>query len=511
MLKILNTAQIREADQYTILNEPITPLALMERAAGKCSEWLKHNLPGGNPAFPAVDKAIYIVCGQGNNGGDGLVIGRHLARNGFAVNILILASPAMKSSPEFEANLTRIKKQALATITQITGIESLPDIREGSTVIDAIFGSGLSKPAGGLIGEVISRLNHLPVQRIAIDLPSGLYSEKPNDDETAVIFRADTTLSFLPPKMNLLAAENEPFCGKVHLFDIGLHVDYLNSAPSHHWFLTLDDVRQMIKVRSRFGHKGTYGHALVVAGSHHKAGAALLTARACLQSGAGLVTAHIPASAVSAINSFCPEIMVSCTDNHKTELPPLDGFSAAGAGPGLGISAESAIMVKNLINSSISNLVLDADALNILSENPTWLAFLKPDTILTPHPKEFERLAGVCRNTLEAIEKQRNLSTKHGIIIIRKGAHSTITTPDGNTYWNDTGNPGMATAGSGDVLTGIITGLLSQHYSPVEAALAGTWLHGMAGDLAVKSSSEEWITASDIINHLGQAFLLSSI
>lgn len=502
MLKILNTEQIREADQYTIQNEPITPSALMERAAGKCSGWLQHNLPAGS--------AVFIVCGRGNNGGDGLVIGRHLARNGYDVNMLILALPDMRSSDEFEVNLTRIKKQGIATINEITGIESLPHIKQGSTVIDAIFGSGLTKPVEGTIRNMIALLNTLPVHRIAIDLPSGLYADAPPDDGST-IFRADATLSFLPPKMNLLVAENEPYYGEIHLFDIGLHPDYLYSATSRHGLLTLDDVKPLLKVRSRFGHKGTYGHALIVAGTLHKAGAALLTARACLRSGAGLVTAHLPAGAVSAINSFCPEIMISSRSEAETDLPELSVFTAIGAGPGLGVSAESSAIIKKLISSDTNRLVLDADALNILSENPTWLAFLKPETILTPHPKEFERLVGSCRNTHEAIEKQRNLSMKHGIIIIRKGAHSTITTPDGYTFWNNTGNPGMATAGSGDVLTGIITGLLSQNYPPAEAAIAATWLHGMAGDLAVQSASEEWITASDIVDQLGQAFLLSRL
>ncbi|HBZ67812.1 MAG TPA: bifunctional ADP-dependent NAD(P)H-hydrate dehydratase/NAD(P)H-hydrate epimerase [Bacteroidales bacterium] len=505
MLKILTAAQIREADLYTIRHEPITSDRLMERAAGNCSGWLRDFLPSC--------LKVYIVCGSGNNGGDGLVIARHLARDGFKVRVLIVENAGAGRSPDFVLNYDRLADQNLAKIVVVNSLDNFPVIELNSVVLDAIFGSGLSRPPEGVVAEVIQYLNGLDIMRISIDIPSGLFADKPVEQARGSIFKAHHTLSFLPVKMGLLMPENELWCGRVHYFDIGMHPEYINSLDSRNFLLTHEDIIRRIPLRDRSGHKGTYGHALIIAGSTAKAGAALLTARACLKAGAGLVTAHLPAGVVSATNSYCPEIMISISKsaNCISDIPLLDKFHTIGVGPGLGVTPETTSMLKNLLANYQGRIVLDADALNIIAENPTMLAFLRPGTILTPHPGEFDRLAGKSGNSFDAIEKQRQMSVKYQLVIIRKGAHSTITMPDGTTCWNNTGNPGMATAGSGDVLTGILTGLLAQGYLPADAALVGTWLHGMAGDIASEHTAEEWVSAGTIIDYLGKALSLSRI
>lgn len=504
MIKILSAAQTREADAYTIQNEPVSSAGLMERAAGYCSGWLRQELPA--------NRAVFIFCGPGNNGGDGLVIARHLARDGFETKVWLVSNEGMRPSDDHQLNLSRLEAQKSVPVRSIGTTEDFPDIPSGSIVIDALFGSGLSRPPQGLMAEVIEMMNRSEAIRIAIDLPSGLYADAPSGYGSRYIVYAHHTLSFLPPKLSLLVPEHEIYTGHVHYFDIGIHPGYLEKATTSHYLLSQPDISARLKRRSRFGHKGTYGHALIIAGSEDKAGAALLSAKACLSSGAGLVTAHLPAASVPSLNSYCPEIMVSPREpEHQSELPPIEKFSAVGAGPGIGTSDEAALLLKNLIHWYSGPLVLDADALNILSENPTWLAFLRPGTILTPHPGEFERLAGKSADSFEALSKQKNLSVKYQLIIIRKGAHTSITTPDGATFLNNTGNPGMATAGSGDVLTGMLTGLLAQGYAPVDAAITGTWLHGMAGDLALDSHSPETLTAGALIENLHKAFSISAV
>ncbi len=505
MIKILTSTQIREADSYTIKQEPITSDQLMERAAMKCSDWLRYVLPP--------DHKVNVVCGPGNNGGDGLVIARHLARDGYKVRAIVVENDKMKHTPDFIINLNRLADQNLAKIITVNSFDNFPTIDQPGVVLDAIFGNGLSKQPEGIFAEVIRYLNGQDVLRVSIDIPSGLQADGLIDMDCNSIFRAHHTLSFLPVKMSLLFPENEQWSGKVHYFDIGLHPRYIENAETKNFLLTHIDIKSRIPYRIRSGHKGTYGHALIIAGSDDKAGAALLSSKACLKIGAGLVTAYLPAGSVSAINSYCPEIMVRIRrpGENITDLPLIDKFEAVGVGPGLGVTSENTKMLKNLLAFFLGRIVLDADALNIISENPTMLAFLRPGTILTPHPGEFDRLTGVSNNTFDAIEKQRELSVRYKIIIIRKGFHSSITLPDGSTIWNNTGNPGMATAGSGDVLTGILTGLLAQGYDPVDAALVGTWLHGMAGDLASSIKAEEWISASSLIDYIGDAYSLSRV
>ncbi len=499
-MKILPVEKIREADAYTIKNEPVSSVDLMERAAGKIFKWMKKRIKK--------DRNIYVFSGPGNNGGDGLVVARKLSKSNYNVKVYIVKF-SDKTSDDFKINLERLKKETQVTVEEISNENNIfPDINAGDIILDAIFGSGLTRAVKGIAGEVIDKINASSAVKIAVDTPSGLFADKPSLIDGNHIVHADYTLSFQFPKLAFFMPENDRFTGDWHILDIGLHPDYINSVQTENFFTLKEDVKPILKKRPKFSHKGTYGHALLIAGSYGKMGAAVLAAHGCLRSGAGLLHVHLPKSGYTIMQTALPEAMISLDryENYFSQIPDLSQYNAIGIGPGLGKEHQSQMALKILIQEFKNPVVFDADALNILSENPTWLQFLPPGSILTPHPKEFERLAGKWGNGFERLEMQRNFSKKYNVYVVLKGAYTSVCTPDGKCYFNSTGNPGMATAGSGDVLTGIITGLLAQRYSPGQAAVLGVFLHGLAGDFAADKKGFEAMIAGDMVNNLGKAF-----
>ena len=498
-MKILPVDKIRKADAYTIEHEPISSIDLMERAATQLFSWLSKRVDNSH--------AIKIFAGSGNNGGDGLALGRMLAKADYKVEIFIVRY-TNKTSDDFNTNFGRASKTEGCSIFDIKSIDDFPEINEEEIVVDAIFGSGLTRPVEGLPGEVIKEINKSTAVKVAIDTPSGIFSDSSSVHNKGFIIRADYTLSFQFPKLAFMMPENDPYVGEWHVLDIGLHPDYIYDTRTNNFFSVKEDVVPFVKKRRKFSHKGTFGHALLIAGSYGKIGAAVLAAEACLRSGVGLLHAHIPKVGYQIMQTALPEAMISLDryENYFSEVPDLSFFNSVGIGPGLGMEHQSQMALKLLIQEFHAPMVFDADALNILSENPTWLAFLPAGSILTPHPKEFERLAGKWDDDFKRLEMQRDFAKRHNIYIVLKGANTSICTPDGKCYFNSTGNPGMATAGSGDVLTGIITGLLAQGYSSGQAAVLGVYLHGLAGDLAAKKLGQEAVIAGDIVRTLGKAW-----
>jgi NAD(P)H-hydrate epimerase len=499
-MKILPVTLIREADVYTITHEPVVSLDLMERAAGKCFSWLIQHY-GKNKKFK-------IFCGIGNNGGDGLVIARMLAGKNIYVETYIVRY-STKSSEDFNINLERLKKIKKSIINEINDTINLPEIDKDDIVVDAIFGSGLSKPVNeGIASDAIKHISKSRAQIVSIDMPSGLFGED-NSYNNGNIICATHTLSFQFPKLAFLFSDNEKYVGNWHILPIGLHPDYINNAKVNNFLIEKDDCHQLIKPRKTFSHKGTYGHALLVCGSYGKMGAAVLSARACIKSGAGLVSAHIPKCGYEIMQSAAPEIMCSTDTSEQviSDIIDLKTYNAVGAGPGIGTDKKTQHALKILIQNCNCPIVFDADAINILAENKTWLSFVPQGSIFTPHPKEFERLVGKTNNENERQKLQIDFSKKYGVYLVLKGAYTCISTPAGDCYFNSTGNPGMATGGSGDVLTGIITGLLAQGYTSFESCLIGVFVHGLAGDFATKRFGYEATTASEIIHFLGKAFL----
>ncbi len=498
-MKILSVEKIREADAYTIANEPIADIDLMERAAGQLFGWIAKRMDSKHRFF--------VFAGLGNNGGDGMALSRLLTEAGYEVNVYVVRYSA-KTSDSFQKNYDRFEAIAKKMLYNLKENDPFPEISARDIVVDALFGSGLTRPVKGFPGEIIRQMNASPATKIAIDIPSGLFADTSSKGADGEIVRADYTLSFQFPKLTFLLPENDVFTGSWHVLDIGLHPDFIKSVPVKNFYSTRQDVAAILKPRKKFSHKGTYGHALLIAGSYGKMGAAILAAHAALRSGVGLLHVHIPKVGYSIMQTALPEAMLSIDryENYFSDIPELSMYNAIGIGPGLGTQHQSQMALKLLIQQYPRPMVLDADALNILAENKTWLAFLPAYSILTPHPKEFERLAGKWKDDFERLKKQRKFAEKFQLVVVLKGAYTSICTPRGDCYFNSTGNPGMATAGSGDVLTGILTSLLAQGYASMEAAIFGVYLHGLAGDIAAGKLSEEAMIAGDISANLGKAF-----
>lgn len=498
-MKIPTISTARSADAYTIENEPISSVDLMERAATQIYFWLMRNLK-------SKEVSIKIFCGMGNNGGDGLVLARLLATQDIYAQVFVL-HVSDNFSHDCEVNYERLKAIPEVPMYGIFSKDDFPKINDNDIIIDALFGSGLNRPLEGVAAELVQHLNDNHAIRIAIDIASGLNGDSLGNPSNPII-HADYTLSMQFPKMAFLYPENEPFVGKWEVMDIKIHPDFIENLETSNFYTTSDVIKPLLHKRAKHSHKGTYGHALLIAGSTGKTGAAMLASESCLRSGVGLLTTHLPKSAMLPLQVYLPEAMISPdkSDNCFSELPDLQPYNAIGVGPGLGKAPETATALKLIIQNAKVPMVLDADALNIISENKTWLSFLPERTIITPHPKEFERLFGKTDNSAQRIELQREMSVKHNIIIVLKGANTSITFPNGSCFFNSTGNPGMATAGSGDVLTGIILSLLAQRYTPEEAAIIGVFMHGKAGDFAASELGMESMIASDISKHIGKVF-----
>jgi NAD(P)H-hydrate epimerase len=493
MQPIVSGEQMRKWDSATIQIENISTFDLMDKATDALFKWVKNSVNIYN-------QHILLVCGSGNNGGDGYSLALKLANAGFRVKVWVVAPP---KSSDCITNAGMV--ELTNTIERIVYPDS-PVVQENTVVIDAMLGSGLKGALNEPYATAIHTLNGFPGIKIAIDLPSGMSSD---DLVDGIVFKADYTLTFQALKPTFIMAETFSHLGEVITLDIGLEQHFREKESFDLQLVEIQDVSKKIINPNKFTHKGNQGHGLLIVGGVGKMGAAILSSEACLRSGCGKLTAHVPETGYSIMQTALPEAMVS-VDPHKycwSESPQIESFDALGIGCGVGLNKLSQNAFRDLLQKIKIPLVLDADALNILSSNPDMWENIPPLTILTPHPGEFFRLIGHKVNGLEAIDSMRTLCQKYQIIIILKGAYTRICYPDGKVLINNTGNPGMATAGSGDVLTGILVGLLAQGYSPQNAAMVGCYIHGLAGDLALKKiGSPESIIAGDITNQLGHAF-----
>ncbi|MEQ8580150.1 MAG: NAD(P)H-hydrate dehydratase [Marinoscillum sp.] len=493
MIPILSAQQIRDADQYTIDHEPITSINLMERASRAFVRKFSTLVPGGG--------RVMVFCGTGNNGGDGLVIARVLIQQAHDVSVFFVGH-LDKATEDFKVNFERLS--VLSEISQIASEDQIPNIPENAVVIDGLFGSGLSRPVKGLYASVIERINQSGAAVYAIDISSGLYPDQPLTD--GAVIQAACTISFQTPKLIFFLPEMRKYVGTWHVVDIGLDDAFIQGSDTNVFFTQPNDV--VLPLRSTFDHKGSAGRLLLIAGSKGKMGAATLSARAALRSGCGLLYVHTPCCGLNILQVNVPEAMV-IEDEHTeviTEVVPADNVDVLAMGPGIGTNSLTQKALADLILHAKEPMVLDADALNILAQNPELLSALPPESILTPHPGEFARLVGAWRSDFEKLEKLRWLATTYQLNVVLKGAYSAVCNSRGSIYFNPTGNPGMATAGSGDVLTGIVAALLAQGLAPFEALRSGVYLHGQAGDEAAIKVGEVSLMASDLIEHLPAAF-----
>lgn len=497
-MKILTADQIYKADKFTIEKQQITSAELMERAATKLFEWMHSRLQGA-------EVNIQLFCGIGNNGGDGMVLARLLHENGYTVQVHVV-NYSEKRSKDFLLNLERLK-DCKVWPDFLNADSILPDIAPNDIVVDTIFGIGLNRAPDKWVGNLIQHLNTSSAFVLSVDIPSGLPLDRAPWNPDAVV-EANYVLSFQVPKLVFFLPQTGIFVNQWEILDIGLDTSFLDETNIGFELIGKPEVLPMYRPRLKFSHKGTYGHSLIIGGSYGKIGAVQLASNACLTVGSGLVTAFVPECGYHSLQTSVPEIMVLTDeeDNHisKIEIPFIP--TTVGIGMGLGTKDETVEAFGAFLKTINLPIVLDADALNILAKQPKLLKEVPKKSVLTPHPKELERLLGNWNDDFDKLEKTKEFSTKNDLVMVIKGAH-TITVYGDKGYVNTSGNPGMATAGSGDVLTGIITGLMAQRYNPLDAAIFGVYLHGLAGDIESSKTGFEALNASGIIKNLGKAYL----
>lgn len=490
MTFVLPAADIKTWDRYTIEHGNISSYDLMERAAKACSRELMRRWNNHTP--------FVILCGRGNNGGDGLAIARHLLEQAYSVIVY-----TESSGPRSEDNAKNLRELEYLYSSCLQDLSSAVPWPKPCVVVDALFGTGLQRPLEGLLAEVVQRINRSNQYVVSIDLPSGMHADK--DLGEGPVVQATLTLSVQCYKPAFMLPETGATAGEIMILDIGLDPSFPSTLSMPDRVIDLALVRELYRPRKPFTHKGTFGHALLFCGSHGKMGAALLAARACLRSGVGLLTLSIPEAENNIIQTGAPEAM-SIPYADTDALPQLDPYQAIGAGCGLGLGEGSADRLNILLKDSLIPLVLDADALNLIAQQTNWLQRIPAGSLLTPHPKEFDRLFGEHASSAERLHTQRKQAQDLGLYIILKGRYSSLCTPAGETFYSVLGNAGMARGGSGDVLTGILTGLFAQYRDMQTTALLGLWLHGSSGDLALRTQSMESLTAMGIAEGLGAAF-----
>ncbi len=490
-MKILTGAQIREADRVTIAREPIPSIDLMERASESLAQWIANHIDSHTP--------LVFLIGRGNNGGDGLAVARILHYAGFSCSVYTLADPESMSD-DCRFNYERLPEEI--DCQPINGL-TVPD---DAVLIDAILGTGIHGPVRAVEASVIDAINQLSNRVISIDIPSGMLTEFGNADRPIV--HADHTLTIEYPKLAMLLPEAGECCGTIEIIPIDLDPDFMSAAATPYRYLTADWVSGICRPRAKFAHKNTYGHALLVAGSDGMMGAALLTVGAALRSGCGLVTAHIPSSERTSMYATNPSAMLSLDPGDCfTEQPTdIDRYAAIGIGPGLGQSVTTQQAVSELLQHVSVPCVVDADALNILASHPSWQSYIPAGSILTPHIGELRRLVGPWEGEQQKIERALALAQTRSSVVIVKGAHTMLCMPGGEVYFNSTGTPGMAKGGCGDVLTGLLTGLLARGYSAPEAAVLGVYLHGRAGEKAAEYYHVESMNSGDMADFIPEAY-----
>ncbi|AFM03772.1 yjeF-like protein, hydroxyethylthiazole kinase-related protein [Bernardetia litoralis DSM 6794] len=534
-MKILSANQMRQADQETIKNEPISSLALMERASKKAFYWIQNYF-----AQNLINTEFHIFCGIGNNGGDGLVLARLLSNFAFQINVYVV-NFSDKRSKDFEANFERIKEISnvqLVELKEKADLEKIIISNQNNWIIDAIFGYGLNRVPEKIAAKTIEFINQSSNKNIiSIDIPSGLFADenqsKKQHFDKKITIKAAHTLTFQSPKLSFFFDEYSEFIGNFDVLDIGLDKNFIEKLDSQNYWLTPQKIKQIYKPRTRTGHKGTFGHALLIVGSYGKIGAAQLSTKAALRSGIGLLSVRTPKCGVGILQTAIPEAMVLVDDfdqeNKKSKkknkyilnsfsdelLEKIKDYKTIGIGCGIGTEKQTQKLLLQILKTIDYPIVIDADALNILSQNRNyendkqdWLNFVPKNSILTPHPKEFERLFGKTFSVEKRHELLRDLAQKHQFYILLKGSFSALALPNGDIYHSSFGDIGMATGGSGDVLTGIITSLLAQGYNSEESLLLGVFLHGKAGELAAKNKSSEAMLPSDLIENICTIFKL---
>lgn len=498
-MKIFSKEQIYEGDQLTAKKQNISSTELMERAGIQIFNWLHVRMQGAQVP-------IHVFCGIGNNGGDGLVVARHLIIHGYNVKTYIV-NCSDKRTKDFLVNYDLIKQTTKQWPEMMNCEADFPEIHKDDIIVDAIFGIGLNRPVNDWVKSLFMHFKNSQAFTLSVDIPSGVYTDKVPEDENGVVW-ANYTLSFQSPKLVFFLPETSKFSIQWEVLDIGIDREFLYRTETESELIGKNEVLPIYIPRQKYAHKGDFGHSLIIGGSYGKMGSVMLTSRAALAIGAGLVTAYVPKSGYQIMQTGFPEAMVITDDdeefisNISFDMEP----TVIGLGIGMGTETKTVSALEKFLKSNKTPLVIDADGLNMLSTKKKLLKALPEHTVLTPHPKELERLIGAWNDDFDKLKKTKAFSKKYKVIVVIKGAH-TITVFQDKYYINTTGNPGMATAGSGDVLTGVITGLISQGYEPLSATVFGVYLHGKAADIAIEDLGYQSLIASHIIEALGEAYI----
>lgn len=496
MIGIYTGEQLRRIDAHTIECQGIRSIDLMERAALAFVErFTKLFSP---------DRPVVAFAGPGNNGGDALAISRLLAERNHTVEVYLL-----NTAGHLSADCTEERQRLLAdqgerlAFHEVSKQLNVPRLSADTIVIDGIFGTGVNRPLAGGFAAIVQYINASPATVVAIDVPSGLMTENNDTNNMECVMRAHHTITFQTPKLAFLFPEHERQVGQVHVVDIGLEIPQEKDFRTPYALTEASDIAAMLPPLGRFAHKGQMGHALLVAGRPGVGGCAVLAARACLRSGVGKLTVETPEENRLLLQVGVPEAVVA---TNALERLPVEDYAAIGIGPGMGIDTAAATRLQGFLRGLSIPTVLDADALTLLGQRPSLLAALPPDTIITPHRAELERIIGKQKSTIRLLEQAVHLSRLHQLVVLVKGAYSACVLPTGDVFFNPTGNPGMATAGAGDVLTGMILALLARGLPAGNALRVAVYLHGLSGDLCAERGAMECLIASDLVDRLPQAF-----
>jgi len=510
-MKIVTAAQMRTLDHRTITEAQVPSPVLMERAGAGAANFIQHQFG------PLRGKSITILCGKGNNGGDGLVVARLLRQLQARVTVFLLA-PATDLSRDAIVMYRRWLRAGGKSSTRVfrSSEQAKPILVSSDLIVDALLGTGLSATVTGAYREAIQLMNQAGRPIIAIDMPSGIHAD--NGTVLGQAVRATATVTFGLPKLGLYVGPGIDHAGTIHVVDIGIPTAYTDALDTRIILVTSEQVANALPPRRTSSHKGTYGHAGILAGSVGKTGAAALAARAALRMGTGLVTVAIPSSVNDILEAKLLEAMTMPLPETKARTLARSGFdrvlafmqarTAIAIGPGLSTHPETVELIQSLMKHLDRPTVLDADALNALASRASLLTECKTPPILTPHPGEMARLEVEATSqsvNADRIGTAKRFARERGVFLVLKGARTVIARPDGLLAICPTGNPGMATAGTGDVLTGMIVGLLAQGVQSWEAACAATYLHGAAGDLAAQQLGQASMLAGDLIAHIPYA------
>lgn len=498
-MKIFTNSEIRQIDQYTIEHEDVKPIELVDRVARAVTDEITARWRQSKP--------VVIFAGPGNNGADALAAGAMLSESGYKVHAYLFNIGGNKLSAECTACRDRYVQCPGAGITEVIDTFMMPDLQRNLLIIDGLFGSGLRDPLKGGFSYLVQRINEAKATVVSIDIPSGLAGDWNPALVSRDVIHATLTLAVQHPRLAFFIADNAELVGEWKVLDIGLSQKAASEIKAKFYLVEEGDVYRALKRRPLFSSKADFGSALIYAGSYGMMGAAVMAARGALRSGAGKVTVEAPQCGYPIIQTAVPEALYSPNQGERyiDRMRPAHQYNAIAVGPGIGTDETTLRALEELLLSSKSPIILDADALNCIAMKPAMLNSLPMLSIITPHAGEFDRLFGHHTSTESRLRKACEVARHYHILIVLKGHYTSIIRPDGKIYFNSSGCPAMATPGSGDVLTGMLTGFMAQGYNPEIATLLAVFLHGLAGEIAAEDHGDYGVIASDIADNIGCA------